>query len=42
LVGRTSGDHIVVFHGPVTLAGRFAEVRITGTTALTLFGELER
>jgi tRNA-2-methylthio-N6-dimethylallyladenosine synthase len=40
LVGRTSGDHIVVFNGPVSLAGRFANVRITGTSPLTLFGEL--
>jgi len=40
LVGRTSTDHIVVFHGPVSLAGRFAQVRITRTSPLTLFGEL--
>ncbi len=40
LVGRTSTDHIVVFHGPVSLAGQFAQVRITRTSPLTLFGEL--
>ena len=40
LVGRTSTDHIVVFNGPVSLAGQFAQVRITRTSPLTLFGEL--
>jgi tRNA-2-methylthio-N6-dimethylallyladenosine synthase len=40
LVGRTSGDYIVVFNGPVSLAGRFADIRITRTSPLTLFGEL--
>ncbi len=40
LVGRTSGDQIVVFNGPAALAGRFAQVRITRTSPLTLFGEL--
>ncbi len=40
LVGRTSGDHIVVFNGPLSMAGRFAEVRIVRTSPLTLFGEL--
>jgi tRNA-2-methylthio-N6-dimethylallyladenosine synthase len=40
LVGRTSADQIVVFNGPPMLAGRFAQVRITRTAPLTLFGEL--
>ncbi|MBN1362291.1 MAG: tRNA (N6-isopentenyl adenosine(37)-C2)-methylthiotransferase MiaB [Sedimentisphaerales bacterium] len=40
LVGRTSGDHIVVFNGPLSLAGRFADVHITRTSPLTLFGTL--
>lgn len=40
LVGRTSTDRIVVFNGPEFLTGRFAQVRIVQTTALTLFGEL--
>ena len=40
LVGRTSGDWIVVFNGPESLAGTFAEVTITGVSPLTLFGRL--
>jgi tRNA-2-methylthio-N6-dimethylallyladenosine synthase len=40
LVGRTSTDHIVVLNGPLSLAGQFAQVRITRTSPLTLFGEL--
>lgn len=40
LVGRTSTDYIVVFHGPATLAGCFAEVCIVKATPLTLFGDL--
>jgi tRNA-2-methylthio-N6-dimethylallyladenosine synthase len=40
LVGRTATDYIVVFNGPVSMAGEFVEVKITRTSALTLFGEL--
>jgi len=40
LVGRTSGDWIVVFNGPESLAGKFAEVKIAGVSPLTLFGRL--
>ncbi len=40
LVGRTAGDYIVVFNGPTSLAGQFAQVKITRTAPLTLFGEL--
>ncbi len=40
LVGRTATDWIVVFNGPVDLAGDFAKVKITRTSPLTLFGEL--
>jgi tRNA-2-methylthio-N6-dimethylallyladenosine synthase len=40
LIGRTAEDWIVVFDGPVKLAGEFAKVKITGNTPLTLFGEL--
>ena len=40
LVGRTSGDYIAVFNGPVSLAGQFADIRITETSPLTLFGKL--
>ncbi|MCJ7544522.1 MAG: tRNA (N6-isopentenyl adenosine(37)-C2)-methylthiotransferase MiaB [Phycisphaerae bacterium] len=39
LVGRTVGDHIVVFDGPIDLAGQYVRVRITGATSLTLFGQ---
>ena len=40
LVGRTATDYIVVFNGPMSLAGQFAKVKITKTSPLTLFGEL--
>jgi tRNA-2-methylthio-N6-dimethylallyladenosine synthase len=40
LIGRTAGDWIVVFNCPENLAGRFAMVKITKTTPLTLFGEI--
>jgi hypothetical protein len=40
LVGRTAEDWIVVFNGPVSLAGEFAKVKIINTSPLTLFGEL--
>ena len=40
LVGRTSSDQIVVFSGQEKHIGRFARVAITGTTALTLHGNL--
>ena len=37
LIGRTSGDHIVVFNGPVELIGTIVPVKVTKTSALTLF-----
>ena len=37
---RTRGDHIVVFQGKITQAGRYVIAEIVGATALTLFGEL--
>jgi tRNA-2-methylthio-N6-dimethylallyladenosine synthase len=40
LIGRTSGDWIVVFNGPENLSGNFATVKITDTSPLTLFGQL--
>jgi tRNA-2-methylthio-N6-dimethylallyladenosine synthase len=40
LIGRTAGDYIVVFNGPMTLAGEFVNVKINKTSALTLIGEL--
>ncbi|OHB77945.1 MAG: tRNA (N6-isopentenyl adenosine(37)-C2)-methylthiotransferase MiaB [Planctomycetes bacterium RBG_16_55_9] len=39
LIGRTSGDWIVVFNGPVSLTGQFANVKITDVSPLTLFGK---
>ena len=39
LVARTATDYIVVFNGPVLLAGQFSDVKITKTSPLTLFGE---
>ena len=40
LIGRTATDYIVVFNGPLSLAGQFMKVKITRTSPLTLFGEL--
>ena len=40
LVSRTATDWIVVFNGPESLAGQFANIKITRTSPLTLFGEL--
>jgi len=37
LLGRTRGDHIVVFDGPESLTYQYVNVTITGATALTLF-----
>jgi len=40
LISRTAQDWIVVFNGPQKLTGNFAQVTITKTSPLTLFGEL--
>jgi len=40
MLGRTSGDHITVFQGPLSLAGQYVNARVTGATAFTLFAEL--
>jgi tRNA-2-methylthio-N6-dimethylallyladenosine synthase len=40
LSGRTRGNDIVVFEGAERLAGRLMRVRLTDSTALTLFGLL--
>ncbi|HUV64954.1 MAG TPA: MiaB/RimO family radical SAM methylthiotransferase, partial [Sedimentisphaerales bacterium] len=40
LVGRTAGEWIVVFNGPDSLTGTFAQVKITSVSPLTLFGRL--
>ena len=39
LIGRTANDYIVVFNGPESLTGKFVNVNVTKTAALTLFGE---
>jgi tRNA-2-methylthio-N6-dimethylallyladenosine synthase len=39
LAARTATDYIVVFNAPETLAGKFAKVKITKTTPLTLFAQ---
>lgn len=39
LVGRSGGDHIVVFDGPTSLAGQYVQVRVISATALTLTAE---
>jgi len=39
LVGRTATDWIVIFNGPPSLAGTFANVKISQITPLTLFGK---
>ena len=41
LIGRTSGDWIVVFNGPESLTGKFVKVKITSVSPLTLFGQLD-
>lgn len=41
LVGRTSGDQIVVFDGGADLVGRIVPVRIIAATPYTLHGRLE-
>ncbi|MBN1123491.1 MAG: tRNA (N6-isopentenyl adenosine(37)-C2)-methylthiotransferase MiaB [Sedimentisphaerales bacterium] len=40
LIGRTATDFIVVFNGPESLAGQFANIHIEKAGALTLFGML--
>ncbi len=40
LVGRSSGDWIVVFNGPESLTGKFIRVKIESVSPLTLFGRL--
>ncbi|MBN2593449.1 MAG: tRNA (N6-isopentenyl adenosine(37)-C2)-methylthiotransferase MiaB [Sedimentisphaerales bacterium] len=40
LIGRTSGDWIVVFNGPESSAGKFSQVTIESASPLTLFGRL--
>lgn len=40
LTGRTACDRIVVFDGPRSLAGTMQNIKITRTSAFTLFGEM--
>ncbi len=40
LVGRTPGDHIVVFQGESDCIGKFARININAATGLTLHGDL--
>ena len=40
LIGRTATDYIVVFNGPMSLAGEFAKVKVTKVSPLTLFAGL--
>lgn len=40
LTGRTRGDQVVAFDGPLSLRGSLLNVRITSAKALTLFGAL--
>ena len=40
LIGRSPANHICAFPGDPALAGRTVPIQITGSTPLTLFGEL--
>ena len=40
LVGRTRGDHIVVFDAPKSLVGQYVNIQVTDASSLTLFAEL--
>jgi tRNA-2-methylthio-N6-dimethylallyladenosine synthase len=40
LQGRTEGNKVVVFEGPESLIGSFADVRLVATTGSTFSGEL--
>jgi len=41
LVGRTRGDHIVVFKGTGDCIGKFARIKIGAATGLTLHGDVQ-
>jgi len=40
LTGRTMTDHIVVFDGPMRLAGQMVKVAVYDASPFTLFGEV--
>ena len=42
LIGRTRGDQIVVFDGPLSSKGKLLDVEITSAKNLTLFGAIAR
>jgi tRNA-2-methylthio-N6-dimethylallyladenosine synthase len=39
LIGRTRGDQIVAFDGPMSLVGKLVDVKITDAKAMTVFGQ---
>ncbi|MCD4824264.1 MAG: tRNA (N6-isopentenyl adenosine(37)-C2)-methylthiotransferase MiaB [Phycisphaerae bacterium] len=41
LMGRSRGDHIVIFDGPRSLTDQYITIKITDANDLTLFGEME-
>jgi tRNA-2-methylthio-N6-dimethylallyladenosine synthase len=41
LAGRTQGDQMVVFDGPLSLVGQFVKVRVADATTLTMHGTRE-
>jgi len=42
LQGRTEGNKVVSFEGPLSLVGQFVHVRLLETTGATFTGELVR
>jgi tRNA-2-methylthio-N6-dimethylallyladenosine synthase len=40
LVGRTRGDQVLAFNGPISLKGKLVTVQVTDAKNLTLFGQL--
>jgi tRNA-2-methylthio-N6-dimethylallyladenosine synthase len=40
LIGRTRGDQVLAFEGPISLKGRLATIEVTDAKNLTLFGKL--
>jgi hypothetical protein len=40
LVGRTRGDQVLAFDGPLSLKGKLVTVEVTDARNLTLFGKL--
>lgn len=41
MVGRTTGDQVVVFDGPISLKGQLVDVQVQDAKNLTLFGLLQ-